>query len=320
MAWFHLASKPLITACRARLFTFVARGINTVQDLASATDMSLHAAQYLLESMVSLQLLLVDQGGHYSNTALASTYLDADRSDYLGDAIANFGIDHIPVPTQTPRSSEPARANAQFDDMHLRVRETEMINGTAIHGLSSGSSMAFGRFYDFGHHTHLLDIAGGIGGTAIWAALANPHLTITLLDSSTICAVGRTYLETLGLVDRVQFLEGQMFTTEYPREPDIHFCSNSLHGFSQEHCNMVIRKSFAALPAGGVLVLHDRVVEHFSPPYSPLLNAGILLLDRHGLVHSVEDYKRWMTEAGFADVEVIQVAGIPGFVQGAKSS
>jgi hypothetical protein len=79
-----------------------------------------------------------------------------------------------------------------------------------------------------------------------------------------------------------------------------------------------MRKSFYALPPGGELVFHDRVLEHPGPPYSPILNAGTLMHDAHGLTHAIEDYKQWILDAGFKQVRVSSIAGIPGFVVGTK--
>lgn len=133
-----------------------------------------------------------------------------------------------------------------------------------------------------------------------------------------MCDLGKTYLESLGLNNQIEFVTGDIFVSEYPKQHDIHFCSNTLHGFTQEHCKMVIKKSFASLPEQGTLILHDRVLEHTSPPYSPIVNTSMLMLDRHGVVHAVEDYAQWMREYGFTDVRILEVAGVPGFVCGRK--
>ncbi|MGE5156442.1 MAG: methyltransferase, partial [Betaproteobacteria bacterium] len=308
-----------ITACRTHVFTWVARGNNTAGSLAKVTGLEKDEAAYLLEAMVSMELLVVNQQGEYFNTELAGLYLDLDSPHYVGEMFSQFALEHIKLgDRETPPQVGSPGGAADIDEATLRPRDTPVIQGTAIHGLSSASSMAFARFYDFSGNKHLLDIAGGIAATAISAALRNPGLKVTVFDKATVNDLGKAYTNSVGLGDRIDFAEGEIFLSEYPAGPDIHFCGNTLHGFTEEHCRVVMRKSFHSLPAGGTLVFHDRVMEHDSPPYSPILNAGTLMLDRHGLIHAVEDYKQWMIDSGFNGVRVSTIAGIPGFVIGQK--
>ena len=317
LSWFYLAAKPFILACEAHLFTWVGLGVNTAEQLAKSAVMKEEVTSFLLESMTAIELLDADQNGSYRNTKMASQYLDSASDMYIGDAILKLSSGN--------NSGEPKRicntANnsvSEFDEKTVRVRDTEIIDGTAIHGLTSGSSMAFGRFYDFADGTHLLDIAGGVAGTAMWTALSNSDLQITILDTPSVCSLGRAYVNSANLGGRITFLEGDIFASEYPSEPDIHFCTNTFHGFTPEACKRVIGKSYKVLPEKGKLILHDRVLAKEAPPYSPIINSGMLMMHQHSLVHSPEDYKTWMTEIGFSEVGEIEIAGIPGFAYGIK--
>lgn len=162
LGWFYIASKPLVNACKVYLFTWVSRGFNTPQLLARATGLTEKSASFLLEAMISLELLSVDLQGNFSNTKLASQYLDADKPHYMGDTFIKFGQETIDFANQQIRlSTPPASASVSFDENNLRPRDMAVINGTAVHGLTSASSMVFGRFFDFTGYKYLLDIAGG---------------------------------------------------------------------------------------------------------------------------------------------------------------
>ena len=305
MGWHYVASRPLITACKAQVFSWVARGSNTATALAQAAGLEEDSAAYLLEAMVSLELLVVDRQGRYFNTELAASYLISDSPHYLGDMFSLFDQETVNLGggATAPDTKQDPIAE-EYELATLRPRDTPVIYGDAVHGLSSASSMAFGWFYDFSGRKHLLDIAGGIGATAMLAVARHPALRVTVFDKATVCGMGRTYVNSVGLGDRVDFVEGDIFASEYPAGADIHFCGNTLHGFTEEHCRLVMRKSFLALPPGGTLIFHDRVLEGSSAPYSPILNAGTLMHDRHGLTHAVEDYKQWIRDGGFIEVNI----------------
>ena len=319
IGWFYLASRPIITACKAQIFTWIAEGNDTAPALAGVTGLEKNAAAALLDAMVSLELLAVNQEGRYFNTELAATYLVLGSLHYIGDMFELFSRDSISLSSGTaPPDAGKDHAAAEYDVATVRPHDTPLMHGDAVHGLSSASSMAFGRFYDFDGRKHLLDIAGGVAATAILAVSRHSSLRATVFDKPAVCRVARTYTRSVGLEGRIDFTEGDIFATEYPVGSDIHYCGNTLHGFGEERCRMVMRKSFLALPPGGELVFHDRVLEHPGPPYSPLLNAGTLMHDAHGLTHAIEDYKQWMLDVGFKQVRVSSITGVPGFVVGTK--
>jgi predicted O-methyltransferase YrrM len=60
-----------------------------------------------------------------------------------------------------------------------------------------------------------------------------------------------------GYSDRVDVMAGDMFADALPRDHDIHLFSNVLHDWDVEKVRPLLAASFAALPSGGLLVIHD---------------------------------------------------------------
>src|ERR1043166_1220529 len=117
-------------------------------------------------------------------------------------------------------------------------------------GVYLGPAMA--ERLDCKRHRHLLDIAGGSGIYSCVIVARHPHLRATVFEKSPVDKITAKSLAARGLADRINVHTGDMFTDAFPAGCDVHLYSNVLHDWAVERVEGLLKKSFAALPPGGI--------------------------------------------------------------------
>jgi acetylserotonin N-methyltransferase len=156
----------------------------------------------------------------------------------------------------------------------------------------------------------LLDVGGGSAIFPITLAKALPGFRATVMEIAAICKEADGYIAAAGVGDRVNTLAVNMFTQEWPRGHDAHFFSNIFHDWSDETCRMLAKKSFAALPAGGRILLHEMLMDDDGCGPLPVAAFSIMmLLGTRGKQYSLAELRAFLEGAGFVDVEAVQTGG-----------
>jgi 3-hydroxy-5-methyl-1-naphthoate 3-O-methyltransferase len=157
--------------------------------------------------------------------------------------------------------------------------------------------------------TSLLDVGGGSGVFSIEIARANPQLSATILEIDTMCVAAQAYIDKAG-ADRVTTLACDMFRQDWPTGHDAHFFSNIFHDWSDETCRMLAAKSFAALPSGGRILLHEILMnDDGTGPLIPAAFSMLMLLGTKGKQFSLPELKGFLEGAGFVDVQAERTGG-----------
>ena len=170
-------------------------------------------------------------------------------------------------------------------------------------------AQAVAKAVDLRDHAHLLDIAGGSGIYACSLVAHHPRLRATVLEKEPVDAIARKSIAARGFADRVSVLAGNMFTDPFPAGCDVHVFSNVLHDWDEPLVRELIAKSFAALPAGGLLVIHDMHINaQKTGPLPVAAYSALLMTITEGKCYSVAEINGFLREAGFQDAEFIPTA------------
>jgi acetylserotonin N-methyltransferase len=156
----------------------------------------------------------------------------------------------------------------------------------------------------------LLDVGGGSAIFSIEIAKAQPALRATVMEIPAVCVEAERYIGAAGQAARVRTAAVNMFTQDWPTAHDTHFLSNILHDWSDETCCMLLRKSFAALPAGGRIVLHEMLMD--DDGCGPLPAAAfslLMLLGTRGRQYSLPQLRGFLESAGFSGIEAFTTGG-----------
>jgi predicted O-methyltransferase YrrM len=174
-------------------------------------------------------------------------------------------------------------------------------------GFILGPAMA--RKLDLRERRHLLDIAGGSGIYACTVVAHHPHLKATVFERAPVDQIARTMIQTRGYADRVSVVAGDMFTDPLPRGHDVHLYSNVLHDWDTDKVRPLLAASFAALPSGGMLVIHDAHLNaDKTGPLPVAAYSAILMSVTEGKCYATSEMEALLTEAGFRTFSFAETA------------
>jgi SAM-dependent methyltransferase len=156
---------------------------------------------------------------------------------------------------------------------------------------------------DLDSHRHLLDIAGGSGIYACSIAAAHPHLKVTVFERPPVDRVAAKSIEKRGFQDRVGVVGGDMFSDRFPGDADVHLWSNALHDWNCQAIQLLLSKSFAALPTNGLLIVHDKHLNREATgPLRIAAHSVLIMAGTEGRFYSIAEIEEYLAAAGFVDV------------------
>jgi ubiquinone/menaquinone biosynthesis C-methylase UbiE len=167
------------------------------------------------------------------------------------------------------------------------------------------------RQLDFGDARVLLDVGGGPGTYAAAFLAAHPALhEVRLLDLPGALAVGRERLAARGLLDRIRLIEGDFCLNELGSGVDVVWISQVFHSRDEEGCRMLVEKAWRALNPGGMLAVHEFLLDEgkTAPLSAALFAVHMLVMTEGGRTYSGGEIGAWMEEVGFARPEVRRVS------------
>ena len=298
-------SMILFAATDLGVFTVLADGPLDAAAVARSCGAHPHGTEGLLNACVAERLLERDGDG-YRNTPTADTFLVRGRPAFMGDAF-KYAEDLYPA---WGRLAEFARTNVP------PVRAEEMLGQDkartrhfvrAMHNRARGTAKALPHDVDLRGRRHLLDVGGGPGTYSMILCEQNPGLTATVFDLPGVLEVTREIVDEHGFTARVRLHPGSYLTDDFPGGNDVVLLSGMMHRETPGTCRMLLRKAFAALEPGGLVVVSDVFFDderHVSPPFAAHFALNMMLTSPHGSAHGKTEMAAWMREAGFRDVQV----------------
>jgi hypothetical protein len=309
-----LSTYPLVLVAHdLKLFSRLAAGPRSRDELARDLRLQDRPVRALLSVCTSLGLVRIDDD-RYTLTPTAEEYL-LDRSplymgSFLDALIANFNHVYmfermrLAVTTDTP---QVYRGEGLFES-HEQQAALAAAFTRAMHGHSMAAALAWPHQTDLTGVRHLLDMGGGSGAHAIAAALRWPTLRATVLDLPPVCDVARQYIADFGVASRVDAVVGDLFEGELP-DADVHFYADIFHDWPAERGEQMLRRSFAALPSGGRVLIHEMVADEDGGPLAVAGYSAAMLVWTQGRQYSRAEFARMLTMTGFVDIAITSTFG-----------
>lgn len=304
----------ILVAFDLKLFPLLAEKPLTLQEISERLGLAKRAAEGLLTVCASRGLIEVDPP-RYSLSQVSRTYLLEDSPDYFGftfelwtnnSEMSTFhGIKKM-IMTNSPQ------IYGGVDEVFSSHEEQEAMARhftRAMHSNSVGPGRVWPSAVDLSRHELLLDIGGGSGAHAMGVVRYYSHLKALIYELPAVASVAREFIENEGLEDRIGIHIGDMWNDAYP-EADVHFYSQIFHDWNEEKCRFLAKKSFESLPSGGKIILHEKVLN--DPKTGPKTIASFtitMMLWSEGQQYSGKEYKTFLTEAGFVNVQIQPTQG-----------
>lgn len=185
-------------------------------------------------------------------------------------------------------------------------------------GVLLGPAMA--QALDLSRFSSVLDIGGGSGIYACSLVANHPNLKATVFDQASVEKIARKRVEELGFAGRVDVVAGDMLTEPLPGGHDLHLYSNVLHDWDLPEVRLLLAASFAALKPGGMLIIHDAIIDREKSGPLPVAEYSALLMhSTQGKCYSVGEYEDLASEAGFRGFTFQTTAADRGVITAGKA-
>ena len=321
------AFKTLAAAHEFDLFTRLSNGASTTcPELAQALGLHPRPAEMLLTGCAALGLL-EKSDGRYRNAPISEAYLVRGKPHYFGGWVemadkrlyAGWGKLTEALRTNRPTTWDPAVQSSLFDGEDPKMLA---LFWEAMHSLSTMTARKLGEAVDFGHSQRLLDIGGGSGAFDIELCRRYPQLRATVFDLPHVVEIAAGKVAQAGLSGRIQTAPGDFFgAAPFPADHDVHLLSMILHDWDEAKDRALLRRSYEALPGGGMVVVSELLVndDKTGPAPAALMSLN-MLIETEGRNYTPAEYTEWMEDAGFRGVETVwfDAPGANGAVIGRK--
>lgn len=294
----EVADWRMILLCDAAIATGLFDKLpGTVDELAGRTGLRAGSLRVVLDALATLGVLEAGAGGAYTIGPAAPEPAAMPSVRHHARAMRRWATTIEPVLRGEETPSSAISDPEMFHD--ALARNAQKVAPELV-------DVCLQRFPDAGS---VLDLGGLHGEYSL--EFARRGLKATMQDMPAMIDVARRRgrLEAAG----VELYEGSFFEAVPDGPFDLAYCSGITHTFDGEHNLMLFRNLRRVVsPGGGVAVV---TFLRGRDPLAALFAVQMLVNDNGGDTHTEEEYRAWLTEAGFTVDET--VLDLPG--QGARS-
>lgn len=179
-------------------------------------------------------------------------------------------------------------------------------------------SQALAKKLDLTGRSRFLDIGGGSGIYACAVAAHHPHMKAAVVDQSPVDRIANKLIAERGYAESVDVVTGNMFDG-LPAGFDVHLYSNVLHDWGVAEVKKLLAVSHAALPVGGMLIVHDAFINaDKSGPMHVAEYSALLMHSTQGKCYSTAEYAALLSELGFEPGPYTDTVAGRGFMTAIK--
>jgi SAM-dependent methyltransferase len=291
----------VVAAMALDLFSPLAAGPRTAEELAAALGVPVRPLRLLLGTLVPTGLV-VAEGERYANGPAAAEYLVKGRPGYMGGSHELYSgmFAAVQATVQSVRTGAP-QALKDWDrmpDEELRA----FLRG--LNPAASAQGRALAQERDFSRFRSLLDVGGGGGGLAVGACRVCPGLSAQVVELPRVARISRELIAAEGLGERVQAVAHDMTAAPLPGEHDAAVLRNVIQVLGPDAAQRLLANVARSLRPGGELFLLGQVLDddRAGPPAVLALNLFFLNVFPEGEAYTEAEHRRWLAAAGFIEV------------------
>jgi SAM-dependent methyltransferase len=298
----------LQAAVRLKIFTVLGETKCTAGEVAKRLGAESRATGLLLDALTAMGLL-GKTAFQYENTEFSGKYLVVGASGYLGHIILHHHhiLDGWAQLDQAVTTGRRVNRRSYGEE----VERESFLMGMFNLAMMIAPQMA-AKFQLTGRR-RLLDLGGGPGTYAIHFCLANPGLEAVILDRPTTEPFARATVAGFKLAERIDFIGGDFNVDPIAGGPyDVAWLSHILHSNSSVECQACLEKTVAALEPGGLLLIHDFILDDGKdgPEFPALFALNMLIGTEGGRSYSRAEIVAMLERVGIGDI-VHHKPGLP---------
>lgn len=319
-----LAAPAVLVAYDKGVFALLAEGAKTAAEICEAKQLASRPADAILAVLTSANLLS-STAGRFELTPLSKAYLLPQSPTFFGGFLemlkAVYPVYSFESLKQVAASGAPVAGPPEGGDIFdLNSAQAQMAAGftRAMHGMSVAPAQVWPTFIDLSRSKTLVDVGGGSGVHSIAAVSHWPELKGVIVDMPSVCNVAREFIAAAKVESRLTTHTADMWKDELPKG-DVHFYGSVFHDWPLERCEVLAARSFAALPSGGRILLHEMLLnDDKSGPASVAAFSVSMLFGTQGRQYSALELTTLLRKVGFGSVEVKPTFGYWSVVSATK--
>jgi SAM-dependent methyltransferase len=245
--------------------------------------------------------LLVSAGGRYELTPTAATFLVRGRPAYAGEwVLAETDPRFWEAVLDSVRTGERAEGDFPWQqdawlESYRSDRPEQALSMWRAAGIDPDSDGPLA----------LLDLASGCGIKSMALAQSREGVHVTCIDSAQVLEVAADLAARMGVSGHVSLKEGDILHIDLGRSQyDVTLLGQVTDYFTPAQNTVLFGRVREALKPAGVLVI-DVPMSSDQPELGTSLVGLLTWSISGGRAHSFGEYEAWLTEAGFASVELL---------------
>jgi len=220
------------------------------------------------------------------------------------------------------RTGKPAWDNVHGEPVFPYLFNTNKDLGDIFNrAMTSYSHQSIGPVlasYDFSGAKTIADIAGGYGHLLSAVLAANPEANGVLFDLPAVLTGAPQMLDSYGVADRVQLVEGDFFS-EIPVVADIYMLKHIIHDWYDDKNQKILGNIRANMPEDAkVLIIEAVVPEGNEPHFSKIIDLEMLIAPG-GVERTPSEFEELLRNSGFKLNRIIQTPGMMSIVEAVKA-
>ncbi len=298
----------ILAACvQLNLFQILSDGPQSIPDIAARTNLPLASAERLLKAASALRLAEERDGGRFGLGMLGAAVIANPGIARMVEHHASL-YDDLRDPVKLLRSSGQETALGGYwpyakSGQPEQTSEEDVATYSAL--MSASQAMVSAEIlaaHSFANTRCLLDVGGGEGAFLSAVAREYPDLRLTLFDLPAVAARAEDTFRQQGLGGRAQVFGGNFLTDAFPAGADTISLVRVLHDHDDDAVRKILRTARDGLPAGGTILIAEPMAGSGAAGRVGHAYFGFYLLAMgSGRARRAEEYRAFLTEAGFTD-------------------
>jgi SAM-dependent methyltransferase len=295
----------LQNAVELDVFTILSTKPLTCEETAKKLNVTTEGLRRLLNALTAMNLL-TKTGDRYSVTEESRTLLSKNSEQYIGFLISH----HHHLSNNWSRMDEAIASGKPFRTSVEEIDEKHI--ESFLMGMNTSASFnapAIVDKIDLSDNRRFLDLGGGPGTYAIHFCKQFPQLKAAVFDLPSSRNFAEKNIKQAGYADRIDFIDGNFNSDDFPGSFDVIWMSHILHGEGEEACRNIIAKASKALEPGGKIIIHEFILDNegTSPIFPALFSINMFLHTEKGKSYTEAELTDMLTASGMKDVQRINV-------------
>lgn len=275
-------------------------------ELCEKLKLQKRAAEALLGFLVSLHLV-EKKDELYELSDVARIYLLQSSPFSLCSILSVFNTN--PLASSVDSLNEAIKQNqaqsyggADVFESHAQELDKAKSFTKAMHSISMAPALYWPEKVDLSRYRTFLDVAGGSGAHSLGVLKKWDELNAIVLDIAPVCDVTDDVINEFCLSARMSTYVGDLWKSDFP-SADVHFYSQIFHDWYYDKCEFLAKKSFDSLNSGGMIILHEVLLnQDKSSPFAATAASISMLRWTEGKQYSFDELREILRKVGFVNI------------------